>query len=389
MKGTAAVPRAISQLDIRHAHAGRAALWGASPFRTIFLGALGLLSAQPLTWASSLLVMAFIPRYLSDQDLGRSVVASTIAGLAGAVLSLGLTTSLTRRVASRPERAATDATGALAVVLALSVPAAIGLCLAGPLLGFPIDGDAILAIALATMVITMAQNVLFAVLIGQQRHACYAWLNATGMAIAAMAGVAVLVAGGTLAAFMAVGAVALAGVTVFGWAVAGLGFRREGLRPRYLVQMVREGLPFVGSGIANRLRGDIEVALLAALVSQQVVGWWGAAVRIIGIPIFIPVLVTTPLLPALSRCVDDRAVFRRTLQRSLVLMLGLTVPACALIIALAPVIPGLLGWQAGFDNAARLIMVLGPQVPLVATGMVLGTSVVALGDELAGSASTH
>jgi O-antigen/teichoic acid export membrane protein len=111
------------------------------------------------------------------------------------------------------------------------------------------------------------------------------------------------------------------------------------------------------------------------------VGWWGAAVRIIGIPIFIPVLVTTPLLPALSRCVDDRAVFRRTLQRSLVLMLGLTVPACALIIALAPVIPGLLGWQAGFDNAARLIMVLGPQVPLVATGMVLGTSVVALGDE--------
>jgi O-antigen/teichoic acid export membrane protein len=112
-----------------------------------------------------------------------------------------------------------------------------------------------------------------------------------------------------------------------------------------------------------------------------VAGWLVAAYRILSVPVFIPTIITTPLLPALSRSRGHVEVYRRLLAESLATVILLTVPISASIFALAPAIPSFLGWRESLENAIPVMMVLSFQQPLVAIDMVLGVSLIALGLE--------
>jgi O-antigen/teichoic acid export membrane protein len=124
-----------------------------------------------------------------------------------------------------------------------------------------------------------------------------------------------------------------------------------------------------------------ESLFLGALLSVEAVGWWSAALRIVSIPIFVPVLITTPLLPALSQIVSDRATFAATLRRAFEMTLIVTVGVSAAIVAFAPVVPSFLGWAPEYQAAIPLMQVLAFVFPPVAMGMVFSAGLVALGDE--------
>ena len=352
-----------------------------SPSRSVVWGALVLLSTQPITWLASLLTAAFLPRYLGDGDLGQYTVALTIAGLTGTVMSLGITTSMVRSVAAQPGRAFRDGPAALVLLVGLAIPVVVGLALAGPLLGFAAEQADVLALVLAGMVITTAQSVLYSVLVGQQRHGRFAWINAASALFTAVAGILVLVAGGSLATFVAVGLITMSLALVLGWKCSGVGFDRSAINLPHFRALIREGFPFLGAVVATRLRGDIETTLLAILVGHQAVGWLAAATRIVAVPLFIPTLIITPLLPALSQCAHDRGALDRAVRRSLGALMILMLPISALIVAIAPAIPDLLGWGPAFWNSVLVMQVLGLTMPLTAVGMVLGTALIALGRE--------
>src|SRR5581483_1351798 len=123
------VPRADA-LEIAVAVASSAAgsEAGASTTHRVMRGALLLLSTQPITWACSLAMTIFVPRLLDSRSLGEYSVAVTLSGLLGAVVSLGVPTVLTRRIASQPESARTDITTALTLLVGLvMLVAALGL----------------------------------------------------------------------------------------------------------------------------------------------------------------------------------------------------------------------------------------------------------------------
>jgi O-antigen/teichoic acid export membrane protein len=352
-----------------------------SPVATVLRGALALLMTQPITWAASLLATAFVPRYLSDRELGQYAVALTVAGLAGTLMALGIPTSLVRAVASRPWDAKREGTAALALVVGLSSATAIGVALVWSWLELPGSEGGILPYALLGMVVSNGLQVGFAILVGLEQHARFAWVNAAASALSQLASVGVLVAGGSLVAFVAVGVVVQAGVALVAWRLSRLGLTWEGVSRARMTRIAGEGLPFLGSVLMGRLRGDIEIALLVFLLSEQVVGWWVAASRIVSAPIFIPILIATPLLPALSQSAQDRPSFERTLRRSLIMVVLVTVPLGALIGAMAPAIPGRLGWAASFDGTIPLLMMLSASMPLIAIGIVLATGMMALGQE--------
>jgi O-antigen/teichoic acid export membrane protein len=123
----------------------------------------------------------------------------------------------------------------------------------------------------------------------------------------------------------------------------------------------------------------IDRVLLGGFVPAAEVGWYAAAFRIIGIPIFIPTLVITPLFPALSRSVSEPDTIRRTIAQTVRIMLLLMVPLCAGIIVVAPAIPALFAWPDDFGNAVPLMVILSLQLPVVAVDMVLGTVLMAIG----------
>jgi O-antigen/teichoic acid export membrane protein len=352
-----------------------------SPTTAVLHGALTLLSTQPITWSATLLNTIYVPRYLTDRELGQYAVVIAIASVAGTVVTLGVSTALSRRVSERSVQATADASTALALVLILAVPVALGLAFLWPQFDTSLTDSGLLPIALTGMVLNLSQNILFAVLIGQERHGLFATINAATTFISAVAGVGVLLAGFGLLAYMIVGIVVTTLTTTVGWRISAIGFDLSSLRLQRMIRLAGEGLPFLGWNLSNRARGDAEVFLMAAVVSERSVGWWSAANRIMSIPVFIPTLVVQPLLPALTRCRDDQPQFQVALRRSLILVLMLTIPASIGLVSLAPIIPGLLGWAPTYESTVPLIIALGPHLPLVAVGMVLGTGLVALGRE--------
>lgn len=364
-------------MTVRAAPAEQVAAGAANPGARVLRGALTLLSTQPLTWTVSLLAAALLPRFLGARGLGEYTAAFTVASIGAVVASFGLPSFIVRQTAHEP-RAARSLAGAGVVLTALlSLASAAILTAVLPHVGLPVR-PRLLMIVLAGMTFGSVQSVVLSVLIGQERHRRYAWLNALTAAIPMCVGLAVLVAGGSVVLFAA-GVVATSAIGLGAcWRLSGLHLDRSAFTPRLWRTVVSGGVPFLGWSLVVNVYGQIDQVLLAIFTHTSEVGWYAAAYRIISIPVFIPTLITTPLLPALSRNVHDRQLFAQTLRGSFIAAMVLTVPIAAMIIGLAPDVPALLHWPAEFSASVPLIMILALHQPFVAADMVLATGLTAL-----------
>ena len=344
-------------------------------------GALALLSTQPLTWGASLATAILLPGFLGADGLGRFAIAMTIGMFIGTLASLGLPGFLMRRVAIEPGRAASYEWGAVAIVTLAWLALALCSLTFIAVLGSPAIDPELVSIAIVGALAAAVQAVLTAVLNGLGRHARFAWSMAGTSVVGTAAGLGALALGTGVLGYAVALVVSLAVCTALLWATSGLGFTRGAIDPSFLRQLAVGGVPFLGWNIAVRVRADIGVVLTGILLQASAAGWLAAAYRIINVAVFIPTVITTPLLPALSRSKTEPTVYRSVLGESLAIVLFLTVPISAGIFALAPAIPTLLGWPDTLEAAVPLMVVLSFQQTLVGVDMVLGTSLIALGLE--------
>jgi len=340
-----------------------------------------LLSTQPITWAATLLLTVYLPRYLDGRALGELSIALAAAAIVGTLATFGLQTVLTRTVASGELPASAAVSASLVIV--------VGLCLLGAVLTILLGlsgvvlaiGLPLLTLAMAWMIVAQVQALLLAVLAGQQRLSEFAWVNAVALLVAALGSVGALMLGGGAADTLVVSLVVVLASTFYIWRRLGLPFDRSGLTRRGLLALLKSGLPFVAWNVLLRVRGDLDSIVLGGLLSIEAVGWWSAAQRIVSIPIFVPALVVTPLLPALSSVRDDRDMFTRTLRRTFELTVVVTAGISAAIAALAPLVPTMLGWAASYEAAVPVMQLMAPLLVLVSISMVLGTGLIGLGQE--------
>jgi O-antigen/teichoic acid export membrane protein len=294
------------------------------------------------------------------------------------VASLGIPDYLTRRVASLPDRASAECVSGIVLLTGIATVASAGLWVVVSALALPIAASFVLPVALAGMVVGMGSHVLASFLVGGQRLGRFAWWRAVSIAFGTTAALGSLVAGGGLFGFMVAELVAALLMLALGWYASRIRFDLSGLEPATIRRIVIGGLPFLGWNLALAIRNGIDVILTGVLLRDQVAGWLSAAYRIVYIPIFIPTIIVTPLLPALTRHRDDAEVFYRTARKSLLIVLAMTMPISAAFVVLAPEVPALLGWGAEFRHSVPVIAILALEQPLMATDMVLGTMLIAL-----------
>jgi O-antigen/teichoic acid export membrane protein len=352
-----------------------------SPVRSVAKGALALLSTQPLTWAASILSIIFVPRYLGDVAMGQYTVALTLSTLAGPVVSLGLLEYLSRALASRSKEAARQASLAWVLMTLAAIVASAFIAVVVTATHLQVGTPLVLLVALGTVVMTPTQGLLLTVLRGQERMGRFATVSSISAALGALVPILVLFAGGGLNEFaLSNFIVSIVALAIF-WRTSGIRLPRVRVTPRALWALLPAGLPFFGWNLTMQFYGQIDRIMMGFLAPVEVVGWYAAAVKIIGIPIFVPMLIVKPLFPALTRCRGDRAEFRRTLNTSLRATLLVTAPFCAATAAAAPAIPHFLGWPTEFEAASLPMTILAPNLTLVAVDMMLGTALLALGFE--------
>jgi O-antigen/teichoic acid export membrane protein len=234
------------------------------------------------------------------------------------------------------------------------------------------------------MLVAPARTVLLSSFRGREQHRSYAWLNAACLVTVTLSGFFVLLWGGSLFLATVACGVAVIATTLLGWKASGIRPVFPALDRAALAEFgefIRAGLPFVSWQLTQLAYSQIDRLLMGALVTVSEVGWYASANRIIAIPIFIPTLIITPLFPALSRSAHEPIALRRSFAETIRLVLLLTVPLSAGIIAIASVIPALLGWPADFENTVVPMRILSLQLPIVSVGMVLGTLLMAIGRE--------
>jgi O-antigen/teichoic acid export membrane protein len=140
-----------------------------------------------------------------------------------------------------------------------------------------------------------------------------------------------------------------------------------------LLLVLSGGLPFFVWQAALMVYGQIDLVILSVLTNDAVVGWYGAAYRLIMLPAFTPIIVTTATLPALSALSRDPVPFGRLARRSVKLIALATVPMAFGILMLPDKLIGVLGYPDEFANSIVPIMLLSLHVPLAGIDMVIGT----------------
>jgi O-antigen/teichoic acid export membrane protein len=351
---------------------------------SVIRGALAMLSTQPITWGASLLAAAFVPRLLGAEALGQVSFAMSIAAIVGTAFGFGLPDYLTRRIAQRPESRMSDTILCFYIHTATSALGVLLMGIAAFLIPTRWVDVPLLYIAFITVLSAPAQAALLAFFRGREKHAWYAWANAGQVAMVTIGGIVALLAGADVRIYALFGATFSALSTLVCWKLAGFwptfpGLNRAVLRESWT--FIRGGFPFGLWNLTLTIYGMGDLILMGALATATEIGWYSAALRIVGVTVFIPTVIITPLFPAVSRNVNNPDVLRRAIAHTLRLSLFLTIPLGAGIFAVAPRVPSLLGWSDEFASTIPLMQVLALHIPAVAVDMVLGTILLAVGRE--------
>ncbi len=343
--------------------------------------AAALLSVQGVTWATSLVSILFIPRFLGASRLGVFASAGTLAAILGLTAGFGTSAQIVKSVARDRDNAAN------VVVHAMALRVAIWLAFLLPTMAITltvVEGNLarfVLAVMIGSTVFGLISDAANAGLQGNQTMGKAAMFAALFGVAAQCTTVGILLLGGGL--FWLVSASALFAPIYMAVPVT-LFWRRLG-RPIHwsrplAASLIAGGLPFLAWDLALRLYGSIDYLLLAGLTNSATVGEYAFAHRLAEIPIFGTTVVTAAVYPALSAAAfKDRAFFKGVVTNATRAVILITLPMAAGLIVLAPELTKLIGGGGGqFKDAAPLLMILSLHIPLAAMDTILGTALFAM-----------
>jgi O-antigen/teichoic acid export membrane protein len=331
-------------------------------------------TGQIIGWFGAVVLLAVLPRYLGDVNLGKLTFAWTLTSLFGMLADLGVTTYLAKEVARDVSLIGTLTKSVLVTRLPLSAVAALGAFGFVWLAGYDDVTKHIVGVLCIWIVVGSLANSFGAALQGLQRMRALTVSQVTGKLLQAGLVAAVLLNG--------FGPLEVAIVTVLStaasMAIAAFALRKElsantVLSRPHLRLAILGGMPFFVWQAALMVYGQMDFVLLSVFTHDAVVGWYASAYRLVMLPAFVPVIVTTAMLPALSSLSRDPVRFRVVARRSLQLVVLATLPMTIGILLLPDKIIQFLGYPAVFANSIVPMMLLAPHVPLAGVDTIMGT----------------
>jgi O-antigen/teichoic acid export membrane protein len=138
------------------------------------------------------------------------------------------------------------------------------------------------------------------------------------------------------------------------------------------------GMPFFLWGALLLVYGSIDVLMLQGMTNSDVVGWYSLAYRWVGIPVALPMILATVVLPSLATLAHAHGPeFTRIVNRAVQIALFAAIPMAAGIALVANDIIHFLNYPAGFEHSVLLMQILAIHIPVVALDMVLATALTA------------
>ena len=310
---------------------------------------------QILRMVAGLLVGVWMARYLGPENFGWLNYALATVGVVGSLTSLGVGPIVVRELVRVPAEAGSWMGTAL---LLRAAGAAVGFlaCVAlAARQGAP--ANSLIVIVAAGMIFQIPEvvDLLFQ---ARGESKVSAWVRMAACVVANLLKVALILAEAPLAAFAAAGVAELA-LAAAGWCWAA---QRGGWRfPRWQLERLRlralldESWPLTISGFAITTQAYADQLVLALMLGGEELGQYAAALRIVSVFAFVPMVVQTVAAPEITRAKrDDETLYRRRLHSLYRLMFGIFALTAIPLILLGPVATRLL-YGASYAGAAALI----------------------------------
>lgn len=344
----------------------------------VFRNFSALAGGQLVTWTMTLLWTLVVPRALGPAGLGLVVSALSVTGVVSIVLALGTRNYLVREMVVDGSQA-----GPLvgtAVVLRLALAPLVIVAVAGwaHFAHTSHQGQMVLYLVAAYTVLTLLAEPMQAGFQAVERMQYLAYSDVINKTAQSLLGIAVVAAGfratGVAASMAIVGVavVVLNSVWIRRFIVVELRTTLVQLR-----RMIRESIAYWAFAVFSMLYLWIDTIMLSLMTRSEVVGWYGAPVRLFQTLMFLPVLLSTAWLPGLvSAFGEGEDALRRAARKPVELVLMLSAPMAAGTAMIAgSVVPVLYG--SAYEKAVPVMILLGLCLPPMYLNIMLSSILIA------------
>ena len=319
-----------------------------------------LMATQLITWALSLLLVVFLPRYLGPAAVGQFAIAGSIWAIMGMLIGFGMDTLLMKEIARNPERTSQLVGTALILRVILFLLSAGVVAIYVRLMEYPPTTVHIIWIIGLGIFITQLGLACLAALQGLEAMHYSSLAGIISKAFSTGLGITVVLMGYGVYTVGFVDVVSgLIGTSLL------FAFLRQYFKPQFHMQaaqiltMCRASFPYLMSGLGLILYGRIDVLLISSLLNTQETGWYGAASQLFGTLLFIPVVFTTAVFPVLTRTYTNAPdALPKILGKTFDLMLLVSVPiGLGIFVVAQQGVTLLLG--SGFTQSGPILALMG------------------------------
>jgi O-antigen/teichoic acid export membrane protein len=328
--------------------------------RTVARNVLALLLTQVISWVLTAAVMFFLPRYVTDIQLGRMTVADSFVQISGVLVAMGSSTVIVMEVAKgrhSPQDYIVSAIGMRLAFALLALLVCVGVAIA---FGYPPQTVQFIGIGCAAMAIAMAADVVASVLRGQENIPRQSIADLCSKVVSVLLTLGLMFSRAPLWTLVAVAI--LAAVTSLGVNLSA--FRKASWpRPsREHLKLARHlmvaGIPYLSTTLFLTLYGQCGPLILHHISGDAAVGWLGLVRKLTGTAMFIPTLVTSAMLPTLIRLRNESpAAFPGAVRRTVNLMLLCVAPIAMTLICMPGKVLELAHYPASYTHALPPVFV--------------------------------
>ncbi|HEU5383086.1 MAG TPA: flippase [Ktedonobacteraceae bacterium] len=342
------------------------------------------LLGQIVTWTSTLILTIAYGRFLGDTKFGELFLAITFVALVGFPLEFGFNQQLTRDVAQKPHEAKRYLSNILLIKGCFWVGLYGVIILLAYLLGYNSEELSLVAICGIYLLADAVTNVFASLHYAMERVTFPVVGGILSKGLSALAGTVLLKYGASvqIMACVLLGSScanmlwqAFWGLRAVGWPFA--------IDGKLMRELLRTCIPFLVYGVLAVIYYRIDTVLLSLMANATVIGWYGAAYRLLDTLNFLPNLVIFSIMyPLFSKfSVSDETKLKLSAEKSMNFLLFCGMPITTMLIVAAPSIIGFLYHQPQFMHSVPVLQTLAPGLLFLYANTALGSVIMSIKQE--------
>lgn len=338
-----------------------------------------LMISQLVTWLLTLVLTIFLPRYLGAVAVGKLNLANSLWAIAAIIIAFGLDTLLVKDIARQPEHTPQLLGNALALRMGLYLIAFALMIGYVQLAGYPVETALVIYIIGLSVLVWQCIGVIQAALQGLEQMQYLSVGNIAGKAVNTVISISLLLLGQSVYLIAAVST--LAALVNLGLQIYFLN-RLHPIRLRFnlrqVAHLMRAGWPYLLSGVFLVVYMQVDIVIIAWLVDERTIGWYGAADQLFGTLLFIPTVFMAAIFPTLSRLYASASDNLTLLMRkSFDLLLVLSIPiGLGVLVVADPLVVLLFGPE--FAGSGPILALLGIVLILTYQNMLIGQFLISI-----------